>query len=189
MITGIIMASGFSKRMNRNKLILEFQGIPVIERVIKAIKESNVDNIIMVYREDSIREIGEKSGIETIYNDKAKLGQSQSIKLGIEHAPVGTKGFMFFVGDQPFLSAAVINKLIDVFKEKKYSIVVPEYNGKRGNPVIFSGTLKDELLNIRGDEGGRMIIRKRHDEVKIVSFEESTTGKDIDTWDEYIKWR
>ena len=55
--------------------------------------------------------------------------------------------------------------------------------------VIFSSILKDELLKITGDEGGRTIIKKRYDEVKFVSFEHSLVGKDIDTWDEYMKWR
>ena len=189
MITGIIMASGFSTRMNRNKLVLDFGGMPIIERVIRSIKASKVDNIIMVYREDRVKEIGTANGIKTVYNNKADLGQSQSIKVGIENAPLETKGFMFFVADQPFLNSYIIDELIGVFKEGKHQIIVPEYNGKRSNPVIFSSELKDELLNLDGDEGGRSIIRKMPEKVRITAFENSIIGKDIDTWEEYIKWR
>lgn len=189
MITGIIMASGFSRRMNKNKLILQLKGVSIIERVIKAIKESDVDNVLLVYREDEIKEIGIKNGVETIYNDKAELGQSESIRLGVEHSPRGTKGYMFFVADQPFLDSRTINKLIEVFKTEEYPIVVPKYNGKKGNPVIFSSRLKNDLLCIDGDKGGRSIIRKRHAEVKIVDFSDGILGKDIDTWDEYVRWR
>lgn len=189
MITGIIMASGFSKRMKKNKLVLDLDGSPVIERVIKAIKDSEVDNIIMVYREDTVKEIGIKNGVKTIYNDRAELGQSQSMKLGVKYSPPETKAFMFFVGDQPFLNAATINRLIKVFKEGKYPIVVPEYNGEKGNPVIFSSEFKGELLDIEGDKGGRSIIRKRPHEVKVVHFSDEIIGKDIDTWEEYTNWR
>lgn len=189
MITGIIMASGFSRRMKGNKLLLELKGISIIERVIKTIKESDVDSVILVYREDVIKKIGMKNGVKTVYNDKAYLGQSQSIRLGIEHSPIDTEAYMFFVADQPFLDTYTINKLIGAFKAERNQIVMPEYNGKKGNPVIFSSRLKDELLNIHGDMGGRSIIRKRHGEVKIVKFSNDTLGKDIDTWDEYIRWR
>lgn len=189
MITGIIMASGFSKRMNKDKLTLAFKGTSVIERVIKAVKASEVDHIIMVYRKEELREIGTKYGLKAVSNSKAELGQSQSIKLGIEASPLETRGFMFFVADQPFLNPVTINKLIQVFHVGKYPIVVPKYNGKRGNPVIFSVTLKNELLDITGDEGGRSIIKRRYDEVEFVSFDHSLEGKDIDTWDEYMKWR
>ncbi|WP_432408730.1 molybdenum cofactor cytidylyltransferase [Wukongibacter sp. M2B1] len=189
MITGIIMASGFSKRMKRNKLLLDLDGSPVIERVIKAIKESNVDNVIIVYREKRVKEIGIRNGVKVIYNDSAELGQSQSMKLGVRYSPPETEAFMFFVGDQPFLNAVTINRLIEAFKEGKYPIVVPKYNGKRGNPVIFSSELKGELLNIEGDKGGRSIIREKPSDVKIVNFSDETIGKDIDTWEEYINWR
>lgn len=189
MMTGIIMAAGFSKRMKRDKLILDFRGLPVIEWVIKAVKASQVDTIIMVYRDDGIKEIGMKYGIKTVLNEHAYLGQSQSIKLGIQFSPVETEGYMFFVGDQPFLTTDIINRLIEVFKEGKYPIVVPEYDGKRGNPVIFSAQLRDELLRIEGDEGGRSIIKKICSEVKRVHMDRNIVGKDIDTWDEYLKWR
>lgn len=182
------MASGFSKRMNRDKLTLDFKGITVIERVIKAVKASEVDHIIMVYRNEELREIGMRHGIRTVYNSKAELGQSQSIKLGVEASPIETRGLMFFVGDQPFLNPVTINKLIQVFHVGKYPIVVPKYNEKKGNPVIFSSALKNELLKVTGDEGGRTIIQRRYDEVKFVPFEHSLVGRDIDTWDEYMKW-
>ena len=78
---------------------------------------------------------------------------------------------------------------IEVFKTEEYPIVVPKYNGKKGNPVIFSSMLKNDLLCIDGDQGGRSIIRKRQEEVRIVDFSDDILGKDIDTWDEYIRWR
>lgn len=183
------MASGFSRRINTDKLVLDFRGKPIIERVIKAIKKSDIDEIIMVYREDTIKEIALRNSIKAIPNYKAELGQSQSIKLGIKNASKDTNGFMFFVGDQPFLNSITINKLIKVFKDGSHPIVVPNYNGKRGNPVIFSSSFKKDLLNITGDQGGRSIITKNHDKVEFVNFKNEAIGKDIDTWKEYIKWR
>ena len=55
--------------------------------------------------------------------------------------------------------------------------------------MIFSSMLKNDLLCIDGDQGGRSIIRKRQEEVRIVDFSDDILGKDIDTWDEYIRWR
>lgn len=189
MITGIIMAAGFSKRMNKDKLTLDFQGVPIIERVIKAVKESNIDEIILVYREEKIKEIGMKNKVKTVYNDRSALGQSESIKLGINASPIKTDGFMFFVGDQPFLDPLIINELIDVFKKQNTNIVAPMYKSKRGNPIIFSSKLKNELLKIEGDDGGKSIVAKIYDEVKFVHFDNDISRLDIDTWDEYMKWR
>ena len=60
MITGIIMASGFSKRMKTDKLTIEIEGMKIIERVIEATISSKLDKIILVYRTEEIRLIGEK---------------------------------------------------------------------------------------------------------------------------------
>ena len=40
MITGIILASGFSKRIDKEKLLLDVGGIPMVERVIRAAQSS-----------------------------------------------------------------------------------------------------------------------------------------------------
>lgn len=187
MITGIIMASGFSKRMERNKLTLKINEDFVIERVIKAAKESKLDDIILVYHHEKIREIGLKYGINTVYNSCPEKGQSESMKIGINASTSKTKAFMFMVGDQPLLDFQTINILIDHFNSSNSEIVVPIFNKKRGNPTIFSSKLKKELLKVEGDKGGRTIIEKNINQVKFVNIENTKAGLDIDTWDEYLR--
>ena len=75
MITGIIMASGFSNRMGKDKLLIEINGKKIIEWVIIALKDSNLDEIILVYRTEEIKKIGESYGIKTVLNPNAHLGQ------------------------------------------------------------------------------------------------------------------
>ena len=79
MITGIILASGFSRRMKKDKLLLEVGGMPLVERVIKACWESNLDEIILVYRREEVANIGKKYNVKTIYNANAHLGQSEGL--------------------------------------------------------------------------------------------------------------
>ena len=189
MITGIILASGFSRRMNRQKLMLNVGGLPIIERVIRAAKYSHIDEVILVYQNEEIREIAEKYGVKTVYNEKAAEGQSAAVKLGISSSHPGTDGFMFLVGDQPYLSSATINTLIDIFKRERHPVVVPIYAGKRGNPVIFSSILKDALYKLQGDCGGRVIIDQMPESVKLVNIKNSLEGVDIDTQEAYEKIR
>jgi molybdenum cofactor cytidylyltransferase len=185
LITGIILASGFSKRMEKDKLLLEVGGIPVIERVLKAAKSSLLDDIILVYQNEKVGAIGGKYRVRTVYNDSAHEGQSAAVKLGVRKSRPDTDAFMFLVGDQPFLEPATINTLIDQFTRNQQSIIVPVYNGKRGNPVIFPSLFRDNLLAIEGDRGGKMVIEKMEDRTRFVPMEESATGIDIDTQEEY----
>lgn len=186
MITGIILASGFSRRMGRDKLLIDIDGEKIIERVIEACCKSKLDDIILIYRSEEIKEIAIKYNIKTIYNENAHLGQSEGLKLGVK-AAIHAESYMFLVGDQPFLTSEIINKLIGEYNQRDSSIILPYYNGHRGMPMIISSLYKEELLDIVGDKGGRDIIRNNPSEVKKVYIEGKNLGIDIDTLDDLKK--
>jgi len=185
LITGIILASGFSERMARDKLLLEVGGLPVIERILRAAKSSLLDDVILVYQNARVRAIAEKYQVRTVYNDSAHEGQSAAVRLGVRESRPDTDAFMFLVGDQPFLDSDTINTLIDQFEKNPQQIIVPVYNGKRGNPVIFPVLFRDDLLALEGDRGGRVLIEKMGDRVKLVAIEDGNAGIDFDTEEEY----
>jgi molybdenum cofactor cytidylyltransferase len=188
MITGIIQGSGFSRRMKEDKLLLEIDGIKVVERVIKACKESKLDNIVLIYRTSEVKEIGDKYNIKTVYNENAHLGQSEGLKLGVKEAESATS-YMFLVGDQPLLTSAIIDKLIQEYKKTKSTILVPFYNGKKGMPMIISSIFKEELLKVEGDKGGRDIVKNNIDIVRKVYFRDEEAGIDIDTQEDLDRLR
>lgn len=179
MISGIILASGFSRRMEKDKLLMEIEGMPLVERVIKACVDSNLDEVILIYRQKAVLDIGKKYKIKAIYNENAILGQSESLKLGVREAK-GAKAYMFFVGDQPFIKAELVNMLIDEYIKSQADILVPFYNGKRGMPTIISSSYKDELLGITGDKGARDLVNKYIHKTKKIYIEDERLGLDID---------
>ena len=179
MITGIIMASGFSKRMKADKLTIKIDGVKIIERVIKAAMDSKLDNIILVYRTEEIRLIGEKYKLKTIYNPVAHLGQSASVIIGTKNSNPDS-ALMYLVADQPYLNKAVINSLILEYNENIGSIVVPYFNGIFGMPIIFPPRFNYDLQNILGDRGGREIINNNPNLVRKVYFKDEILGMDMD---------
>lgn len=185
MITGIIMASGFSRRMKKNKLTIKIDGDMIIEKVIKAAKESKLDQILLIYRTEEIRELGLKYDLKTIYNPNAILGQSESVKLGVENSHKSS-AYMFFVADQPFLNTMVIDRLIDAYS-KEEKITIPYFAGKFGMPLIFPNGFRKDLLKTTGDKGGREIIRDNPSLVQRVDFTNEKLGMDIDSPQDLIE--
>ena len=188
MITGIILASGLSRRMKRDKLLIKLEGKALVEHVIEACKASHLDRIILVYRSEEVKKIAEKHGIETVYNENAKLGQSQAIIKGLEIADPQSS-YMFITGDQPLIEPELINKLIREFKDKKASILVPYYGKDRGMPSIFRSEYREELMELRGDKGAREIISRDQDKVHRVNIDDLRMGMDIDTEEDLEKVR
>lgn len=185
MVSGIILAAGFSKRMGTNKLLLPVAGIPVIERVISIVSKARIDEVIVVCASEGVGRIGNEYHAKVIRNTSQELGQSHSIKLGVENCSLDTDGFMFFVGDQPFMTEDIINSLIESFEDSNYNAVVPFYCGNRGNPVIFSSKLREKLLSLNGDVGGRKLFAELGADILEVPFDSETLGFDIDTKEDY----
>lgn len=184
-ISGIILAAGLSRRMGTNKLILPVDGVPVVEKIIKAASQSELREIILVCSSDMVASIGSKYGVKIVNNNDPQLGQSRSVRLGVENSCQYADGFMFLVGDQPFITANVINRLIESYMSGKYSAAVPLYNGKRGNPVIFTYALREKLMGLDGDSGGRILLEELEGSIAAVDFGDERLGFDIDTREEY----
>jgi molybdenum cofactor cytidylyltransferase len=186
MVSAVILASGYGKRMGRNKLLMPFKGKPLVEHVIDEVLKCDFNDVILVAREEEVIELGKNKDLKIIINKEAHKGQSQSVKLGVLNS-CEAEAYMFFTGDQPFINKELIEKLITNFTQNKDFIIVPRHEGGRGNPVIFPGKFKEELLNLEGDQGGRVIIQKYIDKVHFVDIEEKDLFLDIDTPEDYEK--
>lgn len=186
-MNAIILAAGFSRRMGENKLLMSIGEEVILQRVIRKIKKSNISNIILVAREDTVINLGITEGIKVVKNEFAILGQSYSIKLGLDKSDLDNN-FMFFCGDQPFIDSYSINKLIDISFKSKDNIIIPRVKDKIGSPIIFPKDLKGELESLKGDVGGKEVIKNNKDKVKYVDLDNELFLQDIDTLEDYKKF-
>lgn len=182
MITAIVMASGFSKRMGLNKLLMKYNDKFLIEHTLEKISQCDFAEKIIVTQYEEIEKLTDN--FKVVINENAHKGQSESIKLGVKSSEK-CDGYMFFVADQPLINQKDIEKLIRVFRENKDFIVIPKYKEKRGNPVIYPSLYKEEILRLEGDKGGKSII-KSSNKIKYVEVEENTLF-DIDNKDDFNK--
>ena len=182
LITAIVMASGFSKRMGLNKLLMKYNDKFLIEHTLEKISQCDFEEKIIVTQYEEIEKLTDN--FKVVINENAHKGQSESIKLGVKSSEK-CDGYMFFVADQPLINQKDIEKLIRVFRENKDFIVIPKYKEKRGNPVIYPSLYKEEILRLEGDKGGKSII-KSSNKIKYVEVEEDTLF-DIDNKDDFNK--
>ncbi|MCI6031835.1 selenium cofactor biosynthesis protein YqeC [Fusobacterium varium] len=181
-LDAVIMASGFSKRMGKNKLSLTYNGRTILESTLEKIFHIPFNKVIICGREKWIEELASKYNFEYCYNSFADLGQSESIKLGIENST--GEGIVFFPGDQPLLSENTILNLYYEF-QKTNLITVPTVEEKRFSPVFFPEDKKGELLKLEGDIGGKSVIKKTPI-INLVKFSSEKEFKDIDTIEDYM---
>jgi len=184
MISAIILAAGYSRRMGVNKLLLKYRGKSLIQSTIDTILQCGFSEVILVGRVEEIIEIGNVNELIVVENQNAEKGISESIKLGVQHAKE-VDGYMFFTADQPFLDVDTIKSLIREYIENPTYIIVPRCDIRRGNPVIFPPDLKEDFLKLDGDIGGKTIINENLDRVKFVETRDSWQLFDVDTSENY----
>lgn len=180
------MASGMSKRMSVDKLHMKVNNRSLYKYVLDTIKGHNFYEVIVVAKDDDILARAQSLGFIGVKNTRYQIGQSESIKYGLKKAK-SCDGFMFFVADQPFIELQTIGKLCDQFAQDRMGIVLPYYNGSRGNPVIFPYHLKNQLMGLEGDQGGKVVINQNKDKLVGVTISTKYEHMDIDTIQDYEK--
>jgi len=196
MVSAIILAAGESKRMGeKNKLTLPFRnGKSLIEHIISNLMKSDVEEIVVVlgHEAELIRNILLEYKIKIVVNAKYLEGMTTSIHAGIKGVQSHTSGYMICLSDLPYLRIDDYNYLIREFNhailQNDKSIIVPTFDGQRGNPVLFSAHYKMEILNHKGKKGCKGVIKHNPQHVFEVKMKSNSILIDIDTPEDYKKF-
>lgn len=186
-VSAILLAAGESNRMGKPKQLLSFGQSTIVESVIDNLLNSAVSETIVVlgYRGDEIQKIVVGKPVKIAVSPDYQQGMSASIIAGLKHIHKKARAVLIALGDQPLVDSQTINSLIEAFIAHRRGIIIPVYQGRRGNPVIFSIRYKGELLNLKGDVGGREVIKRHPDDVLEVAVNCEGVLLDIDTTENY----
>ena len=189
MISAIVLAAGEGKRMGQTKQLLTWQGKPVLHHVLNHLRQSRVQEIILVLGHDRERILAaiDTQNIRVVFNPDFSEGMSGSIRKGVAAVHPEAKGFFVVLGDQPAVGPEIFDRLTAEF-DRRYpekTIFIPTHQGKRGHPPLFAIRYGEEILDIRGDVGLRAIIEKHPEEVMTVEVGTETILEDVDTPEQY----
>lgn len=172
----IVLAAGASTRLGQPKQLLRYRGRTLIRRTVEAGLASKCDPVVVVLganAEAIAAEIAEMP-IRVAKNSDWSLGMGQSLRVALEElersAPEGLDAVVVCVCDQPLLTAAVIDSLVDKFREAGTPIVASRYADAAGVPALFSRACFDDLRNLAPAEGARVLLRSRRDDVATIDF-------------------
>ena len=112
-----------------------------------------------------------------VENAHPEHGVSSSIAIGLRALPKTIDGALVGVADQPYLTAEAVEALVQAFVPGR--IVVPRFGDHRGNPPIFDRRFFAELMQLRGDRGGQVVVNAHPNVVIEVSLAEGI-GADVD---------
>ena len=187
MISSILIAAGQSKRMNgENKLTKKINGTPLINHSVKNILSRSIDELIIVlgFQKEILKKIIDNHPkIKFVFNEDFESGMASSIKTGLNHLSNNTESFFICLADMPMVNFKTYNFLSSYSKKK--DIIVPTYNGVQGNPVLFSKSMKSNIMTISGDIGAKKILELNEDKILKIKIEDTNIKRDFNTKDDF----
>jgi CTP:molybdopterin cytidylyltransferase MocA len=150
-IGAVLLAAGAGARMGgRPKALLELGGIPLVLRQLVALSGAGVDELVIVlgHHAEHIAPVIEHFPLTVVNNPHPDDGQVSSQRLGLAALNPNLDAVLVALVDQPLLDEQDITALIGAFKKRPEgtAVMFPRVAGQPGNPVIFSGAVREQIL-------------------------------------------
>lgn len=177
--------------MGRPKQLLDWQGRPLVRAAAETALAARLEPLVVVVggaRAEVEAALAELP-LRIVFNPEYAAGQSTSLRAGIAALDAHAEAVVVLLGDQPFVTTAIVERLVAEWLSTKAPIVAPIYAGQRGNPVLFARAVFPELLDIRGDQGARSVLAADPSRIHPVAFDDPRPLTDIDTLEDYERLR
>jgi len=150
-IGAVLLAAGSGSRMgHKPKSLLELGGVPLIRRQLIALSGAGVDEVVVVlgHHADLIEPVVQTFPVTLVRNLQPDEGQVSSLRLGLAALSGKLDAVIVALADQPLINAQDITALIGAYKKRPEgaSVVFPLVGGERGNPVVFSADVREQIL-------------------------------------------
>jgi molybdenum cofactor cytidylyltransferase len=182
-IAAIVLAAGRASRMGSNKLVAELDGEPIVRRTVRAVLASRARPVVVVtgHEADAVRSALAGLDVIFVHNPDFADGMSTSLRAGVAGAGA-VDGALICLGDMPRLEAAHFEAVIDAYRAgSPEDIVVPTFDRKRGNPVLWPRAYFAEIAALSGDVGARALLDRHAENVRLVAIDDSAILVDVDT--------
>ncbi|MBV9245624.1 MAG: nucleotidyltransferase family protein [Methylobacteriaceae bacterium] len=188
-VAAIVLAAGAASRYRAadpsviSKLLVEFDGMAIVRRVVEAALASRARPAIVVtgHARTAIEAALDGLGVQFAFNADHAAGLAASLKAGVALVPNHASGAVVLLGDMPLVTPDLVDLLIDAFDAApQASAVVPVFGGVRGNPVLLSRRLFPAVVQLSGDYGARKLIAGHADVIEL-EVAQDMVSLDIDT--------
>lgn len=184
----IILAAGRSSRMGRAKQLVEVDGERMVRRALRVALASGASDVVLVtgaYQDEVVAAVTdlqkEAAGrLHLAHNPDWEAGQAGSMQVGLRALPHGCGAAIFLPVDQPYVEPVLLQQLAEAWQQGAL-IAAPVVEGElRGAPALFDRSLWPELHQVKGDVGGRPVLRAHAGQVHRIDTPAAWL-RDVDT--------
>ncbi len=189
-ISAVLLAAGESKRMGEvNKLTLEVKGQTLLQRTASTLLKLSLEELVVVtgHQADTARALLNGYPVNLVYNERYRESQHSSVHCGLSALRLPYDAVFICLTDLPLLEIEDLEAIVAALDSQSHSIVVPTFNGDRGNPVLFDRSHVREIITDYRDLGARKFIEDNPESVSYVDMPNDHVIFDVDTPAAYDK--
>ena len=173
----VIMASGLGKRFGSNKLMADFDGVPMIARTLNA-TQGIFNRRVVVTRHEDVAEYCRDHGVQVVFHGQPH--RSDTVRLGLE-VMTEVDRCMFCPGDQPLLTRDTVAALCIAGGHAPEKIWRAGFEDTPGTPVLFPKWTFPELLTLPEGKGGGWVVGRYLERVRQICVSHRYELTDADT--------
>ena len=174
----VVMAAGRGRRFGANKLLAPLAGAPLLSYALRALPRERLARTVAVVSDEGVAALCRACGVFPLRYPGGP--QSETVRRGIGQMR-GMEGCLFVQGDQPFLTAQSIERLLDSFAAFPDGVHRLSYEGVAGSPVLFPSALFPALAALSGERGGMAAARSSGAQIRLVEALSVAEMMDADT--------
>ena len=185
-VTGVVLASGGSRRLGVPKQLLPYQGSTILGATLGVARNCAFDQLVVTLGGASaqVHERIDLDGLHVVENPEFGTGCSSSIVSALDVVDPRSDGIVLMLGDQPGVTPATVWSLLAEVAGPAAPIGVSRYADGRGHPFWFGRELFGELRGLHGDKGvWKLIESGRHPVTDVHAA--AHVPLDVDDWNDY----
>ena len=173
--------------MGAFKPLLPFGGKTVAESCVGNLLAAGVEEIVVVlgHRAEELRERLSRLPVRFALNEAAGSEMGASVARGVVQVSDEASAVLITPVDYPAVPPEVVAELIEAHRRGRARLVVPEWEGRGGHPVLVSLDFRDELLRLDEARGLRGLFDAHREEVRRLAVASPFVARDVDTWEDY----
>lgn len=184
---GILLAAGGSRRLGRDKRLLQIGGETLLRRAARALA-AVAEPAVVVLSAPSAELVREIAGLalEIVHGPETAEGMGRSLALGavaLVARGVERGSVLVSLVDQPAVDAALLDALAAAAEAAEGWAVSDYGDGAWGPPVCLPASALGDLARLRGDRGARAIVEGYGG--RVVRFPFRAGRVDVDTSEDY----
>jgi CTP:molybdopterin cytidylyltransferase MocA len=163
-VGALLLAAGSASRMGgQPRCLLQLDGVSLIAHQIMALLAAGVQDIVVVlgYYAATIEAAVQHLPVRIVHNPQPEAGQASSLRIGLAawETTARQKFEAYYIGlaDQPLIGQSEITALLSAHQQRPAGseFTQPLVEGLPGNPVVFTPQVRQDLLQAKGEWGGR----------------------------------